>query len=541
MLCRKLIPSILGQLFRCISRPLADLRCILCRYYGTKASREIIEQYELFTPGFVNEQKLRSHVVLTTYETLQNQQAVFRRVPRWEVAVVDEAQRLKGGEKGLLWKAMRNQRIAHTVLLTGTPINNNLDELFNLLNFIDPRNFDNLEELHEKYETLTPELVEEVQQLAQPYFLRRTKEAVLNLPPLSEVIVPLSMSPLQKMVYKSVLERNYEALAAIYDSSKAKSRVKMNRSKVTNVLMELRKTLCHPYLVREELEHESTLDNKALHKTLIEASSKLTFLADFIPKLKAKGHRVLLFSQFVIVLNIIERFLEGEKIKHVRLDGSTGQTERQKAIDAFNAPDSDITVFILSTRAGGVGINLATADTVIIFDADFNPFQDLQAISRAHRIGQKKKVMCFKLMVKGTCEEKIIESGKRKMVLEQLVMDSIEDRRSSDEDEPNNVESLLLFGAKALFEESAEQAQANEIQYSPADMDDLIERTEKDHENDAAFAEKAKKRIEENKAFSYARVWERTVATEQEEAEKKELDAQRGFWWVASLGHFHLM
>jgi superfamily II DNA or RNA helicase len=251
-----------------------------------------------------------------------------------------------------------------------------------------------------------------------------------------------------------------------------------------------------------------------------------------LPKLKERGHRVLLFSQFVIALNVIERFLQGERIKYVRLDGNTPQSERQENIDRFNAPDSDISVFILSTRAGGVGINLATADTVIIHDADFNPFQDLQAISRAHRIGQKKKVMCFKLMVKDSCEEKIVEKGKKKMVLEQLIIDSSSNSKGAEEEDAtvNNVESLLLFGAKALFDEKEGAAVANEITYSSKALDELIENTEKSEESAEAVAEKKQKSIEANKAFSYARVWERSQAAQEEEAEAGAVEAQRGFW-----------
>ena len=256
---------------------------------------------------------------------------------------------------------------------------------------------------------------------------------------------------------------------------------------------------------------------------------------DFLPKLKAKGHRVLLFSQFVIALNVIERFLEGERIKYVRLDGNTAQSVRQENIDRFNAPHSDITVFILSTRAGGVGINLATADTVIIHDADWNPFQDLQAISRAHRIGQKKKVLCFKLMVKDSCEEKIIEKGKKKMVLEQLIVDSLEKKRSGkagaeEDDTPDNVESLLLFGAKALFEEKPGTSTANNITYSSKALDELLEKTEQEGMSEEAQAEKKQKSAEANKAFSYARVWERTQMEQEEEEERKQMEAQRGFW-----------
>lgn len=297
--------------------------------------------------------------------------------------------------------------------------------------------------------------------------------------------------------------------------------------------MQLRKTLCHPYLVEDALEHENVTDEE-MHKRLVEGSSKLTLLQSMLPRLKEKGHRVLLFSQFVIALNVIERFLQGEKIKYVRLDGSTPQSERVENIDRFNAPDSDISVFILSTRAGGVGINLATADTVIIHDADFNPFQDLQAISRAHRIGQKKKVLCFKLMVKDSCEEKIVEKGKKKMVLEQLIIDSGSNGKGNGEEENENavqnVESLLLFGAKALFEEKEGAAVANEINYSAKAIDELIENTEKGEESEEAIAEKKQRSIEANKAFSYARVWERSQAAREEEAEASAVEAQRGFW-----------
>lgn len=246
--------------------------------------------------------------------------------------------------------------------------------------------------------------------------------------------------------------------------------------------------------------------------------------------MKERGHRVLLFSQFVIVLNVVERFLEGMKIKFVRLDGNTSQAQRQKHIDAYNAPGSEIFVFILTTRAGGVGINLATADTVILFDADFNPFQDMQAISRAHRIGQTKKVMCFKLMVKGTCEEKIIETGKKKMVLEQLIVDSKDLKNNEDEEGVNNVESLLLFGAQALFNEEPETATKTDINYSARDMEDLITRTENEEASAEEVEAKKQRTLEANKAFSYARVWDRQVREQEEEADRQEVEAQRGFW-----------
>lgn len=191
---------------------------------------------------------------------------------------------------------------------------------------------------------------------------------------------------------------------------------------------------------------------------LTEASAKFMLLASMLPKLKAAGHRVLIvsarvvhlrssadnrhsfsqFSQFKLMLTLIENFLSGMRFKFLRLDGDTKQLDRQRGIDDFNAPDSDYFCYLLSTRAGGVGINLTTADTVIMYDQDFNPHQDIQAIARAHRIGQKvswrfrlkvmllfahaglvlqKPVRVFKLLVKGTCEEKIFNAGNKKLGL----------------------------------------------------------------------------------------------------------------------------
>jgi chromodomain-helicase-DNA-binding protein 4 len=138
--------------------------------------------------------------------------------------------------------------------------------------------------------------------------------------------------------------------------------------------MQLRKCIQHPYLISPDIEPKGLSVSDA-HEMMVSASAKLRFLRTLLPKLKARNHRVLLFSQFTINLNIVEDFLEGENIKYLRLDGETKQAERQKGMDAFNAPESDIFIYILSTRAGGVGINLYTADTVIIFDPDFNPHQ----------------------------------------------------------------------------------------------------------------------------------------------------------------------
>jgi len=199
--------------------------------------------------------------------------------------------------------------------------------------------------------------------------------------------------------------------------------------------MQLRKCLCHPFVYSREIE-ERTEIAAVSHRNLVEASAKLQLLELLLPKLRERGHRVLIFSQFLDMLSIIEDFLDGLEMPYQRLDGTMGSLEKQKRIDQFNAPESPLFAFLLSTRAGGVGINLATADTVIILDPDFNPHQDIQALSRAHRIGQKKKVLCFQLMTRASAEEKIVQIGRKKMaldhvVVEQLDAEDLEERTSS--------------------------------------------------------------------------------------------------------------
>jgi len=152
----------------------------------------------------------------------------------------------------------------------------------------------------------------------------------------------------------------------------------------------------------------------------------------------------LIFSQFLDMLDICEDFLDGMQMAYQRLDGTMGSLEKQKRIDQYNAPDSPLFAFLLSTRAGGVGINLATADTVIILDADFNPHQDIQAISRAHRIGQKNKVLCFQLMTRASAEEKIVQMGRKKMALDHVVVQELD----AEDIEEKDVEPDVVAGAE---------------------------------------------------------------------------------------------
>lgn len=491
--------STIANWMREIAKWAPELRAV--QYNGEKDARKIIRDFELFRTRGRRNNELKAHIVVATYESVAIDVFVFKKVPYWEVLIIDEGQRVKSDTSQLFTK-LHGFKTGVRFLLTGTPLQNNIRELFNLLNFLESGSWSDLEELERKYNVLTKELVEELHTRLKPYFLRRTKADVLKfLPGKTEIIVPLSMSSLQKEVYKSVLSKNAKLLLTITkrinNRTDADNDTK-NDSSLHNILMQLRKTLQHPYLYAHDLEPQG-LDEKDTLKTLTEASAKLKLLAIMLPKLKANGHRVLIFSQFTTMLDILEDFLAMMQIEYTRIDGSVAQEERQKRIDTFNDRDSDTFVFLLSTRAGGVGINLATADTVIIFDADFNPHQDIQAISRAHRIGQERKVLVFKLMIRASVEEKIVEAGRKKMVLDHLIIEKL-----GEETQSEDIEAILSYGARALFEENNDSAL--DIKYDSASVDKLLDRTQVSKGDSAGDP-----MTSENHAtgsFSFARIWE---------------------------------
>lgn len=466
-----------------------DMR-VVC-YHGGKEPQRLAYQYELFPNGA---REMKAHVVIMSYDSAQDDQtrSLFRSV-HWIGMVVDEGQRLKNDEN-LLYGALRSMRVPWRLLLTGTPLQNNKRELFNLLQFIDPSK--NAERLDEQYAELTKDNISELHEMIKPYFLRRTKAKVLKfLPPMAQIILPVSMSIVQEKLCKSIMERNPELIRAIFANAKLKSN---ERSSLNNILMQLRKCLGHPFLYSGAVEDKS-VDQETMHRNLVEASSKLVLLEQMFPKLHERGHRVLIFSQFLGMLDIVEDFLTGIGLKYHRLDGSVTSLERQKRIDSFNEPGSEYFAFLLSTRAGGVGINLATADTVIILDPDFNPHQDLQALSRAHRIGQKKKVLCFQLMTKGSVEEKIMQIGRKKMALDHALVESM-DAHAKNGEPGEDLESILKHGAEALFNDGEKE----KIKYDAAAIDKLLDR--------AAIKPTIAAHDEEDDAkgttFSYARVWQ---------------------------------
>lgn len=464
-------------------------------YYGSSYARKLTHDYELFPdsdkykrrPG--DPKDIKAHIVIASYESITEEKTrnSLKSVP-WQGLVVDEGQRLKNDKNQVYDVLTKTFKFPFKVLLTGTPLQNNVRELFNLLQFLDKSI--NAAEMEAKYAELTDDNVPELHEKLRKFFLRRTKAQVLTfLPPMAQIIVPVTMSPLQRKIYKSILAKNPVLMKSIFSRDSGNSK---ERTSINNILMQLRKSLCHPFVYSREIE-ERSYDPKLARTHLVEASSKLQLLSIMLPKLKDRGHRVLLFSQFLDNLDIMEDFLDGLGLMHRRLDGNTSSLEKQKKIDEFNAPDSPYFAFLLSTRAGGVGINLATADTVIILDPDFNPHQDIQALSRAHRIGQKHKVLVFQLMTKGSAEEKIMQIGKKKMALDHVLIE----RMDQDDDAGMDLESVLRHGAEALFDDANAD---NDIVYDGPSVDNLLDRSQiedtKINEEQSAESQ-----------FSFARVW----------------------------------
>jgi hypothetical protein len=471
-------------------------------FFGSATSRKLALDNEIFDV----KGNIKCHVVIATYESSMEFSRLHR-VP-WAVMVVDESQRLKNDES-LLFRTLKTFDVDQKTLLTGTPLQNDLRELFNIMNFIQPKEFHGTEA--KDYIDMTTANVEELHNRLRPHLLRRTKEEVLKtLPPKYELIVPLSMTPLQKRVYKECLS------GEIHETLQAATGAKRQKG-LSSIFVNLRKTLNHPYL----LDGVETVQPTAAdtQNAMINACGKLKMFHQMYPKLKAQDHRMLIFSTMTRVLDVLEDYLTYEQIRYVRLDGNCSERDRVRSIDAFNAGDSEIDVFLLSTRAGGVGINMATADTIIIWDSDFNPYADLQAISRAHRIGQTNMVLILRLMTRLTVEEKVLQIGKRKMALEHVVVEML---KETEEETYDDIESILKYGAEALFADD----DSKDIHYDSAAIDSLLDREkyreaaiEKQQEEIKEAEEGNKKAAEQGLNFSFAKVWKADGSVEDLAAE----------------------
>jgi SNF2 family DNA or RNA helicase len=221
-------------------------------------------------------------------------------------------------------------------------------------------------------------IVRRLHEVLRPFMLRRVKDQVLDqLPEKVESVMRCNLSGWQKRLYNTIHERS------IAGRDKETGGAAITGGGLNNAIMQLRKVCNHPFLFLSEW---------FMDEDMVRASGKFELLDRILPKLKAAGHRVLMFSQMTQLMTILERFFDMRGFVHLRLDGSTSAEERERRMFMFNDTDSPYFIFLLSTRAGGLGLNLATADTVILFDSDWNPMMDAQAQDRAHRIGQKNEV-----------------------------------------------------------------------------------------------------------------------------------------------------
>uniref|UniRef100_A0A670J2L5 Chromodomain helicase DNA binding protein 5 n=1 Tax=Podarcis muralis TaxID=64176 RepID=A0A670J2L5_PODMU len=427
-------------------------------YTGDKESRSVIRENEFsFEDNAIRsgkkvfrmkkEAQIKFHVLLTSYELITIDQAILGSI-EWACLVVDEAHRLKNNQSKF-FRVLNSYKIDYKLLLTGTPLQNNLEELFHLLNFLTPERFNNLEGFLEEFADISKEdQIKKLHDLLGPHMLRRLKADVFkNMPAKTELIVRVELSQMQKKYYKLILTRNFEAL-----NSKGGG----NQVSLLNIMMDLKKCCNHPYLFPVAAVEAPVLPNGSYDgSSLVKSSGKLMLLQKMLKKLRDGGHRVLIFSQMTKMLDLLEDFLEYEGYKYERIDGGITGGLRQEAIDRFNAPGAQQFCFLLSTRAGGLGINLATADTVIIYDSDWNPHNDIQAFSRAHRIGQNKKVMIYRFVTRASVEERITQVAKRKMMLTHLVVRPGLGSKSGSMTK-QELDDILKFGTEELFKDDVE-------------------------------------------------------------------------------------
>ncbi|XP_013387155.1 chromodomain-helicase-DNA-binding protein 4 [Lingula anatina] len=499
-------------------------------YVGEKKSRQRIRDYEFsyqedaikrsVRPSKMREgAQVKFDVLLTNYELISLDKTTLGSVD-WDVLVVDEAHRLKNNTS-LFFRVLSEYNIAYKLLLTGTPLQNSLEELFNLLNFMSPGKFDDMEQFLEEFSDISKdEQVLKLHEMLGPHLLRRLKADVLkNIPSKSEFIVRVELSPLQKKFYKYILTRNFEAL-----NSKG-----MNRVSLQNVMMDLRKCCNHPYLFpTAHVDAPKGPHGVYEGSALIKACGKLELLSKMLKVLKRTNHRVLIFSQMTRVLDILEDFLIYEKLGFERIDGSISGQARQEAIDRFNAPGAEQFVFLLSTRAGGLGINLATADTVIIYDQDWNPHNDIQAFSRAHRIGQQNEVMIYRFVTRATVEERMTQVAKRKMMLHNLVVRpgmNVEGSITKQE-----LNEIIKFGTEELFKEDSDI----KITWNDEAIEKLLDRTKMSREDEDKGASGLNDFFSSFKVAKYVSA-EGGEPEDEEEEEEKEKDKNDPTYWEKLL------
>ncbi|VFV27285.1 lymphoid-specific helicase isoform [Lynx pardinus] len=420
-------------------------------------------------------------VVITSFEIAMRDRNALQHC-YWKYLIVDEGHRIKNMKCRLI-RELKRFNADNKLLLTGTPLQNNLSELWSLLNFLLPDVFDDLKSFESWFDiTSLSETAEDIiakereqnvlhmlHQILTPFLLRRLKSDVaLEVPPKREVVVYAPLSKKQEIFYTAIVNRTIANMFGCSEKEtvelsptgrpRRRSRKSINYSKIDdfpneleklisqiqpevdreravvetniplesevnlklqNIMMLLRKCCNHPYLI--EYPIDPVTQEFKIDEELVTNSGKFLILDRMLPELKSRGHKVLLFSQMTRMLDILMDYCHFRNFNFSRLDGSMSYSEREKNMHSFNT-DPEVFIFLVSTRAGGLGINLTAADTVIIYDSDWNPQSDLQAQDRCHRIGQTKPVVVYRLVTANTIDQKIVERAAAKRKLEKLII-----------------------------------------------------------------------------------------------------------------------
>uniref|UniRef100_A0A7N8XGY0 Transcription activator BRG1-like n=1 Tax=Mastacembelus armatus TaxID=205130 RepID=A0A7N8XGY0_9TELE len=398
------------------------------------------------------------NVLLTTYEYIIKDKQVLAKI-RWKYMIVDEGHRMKNHHCKLTQVLNTHYLAPRRVLLTGTPLQNKLPELWALLNFLLPTIFKSCSTFEQWFnapfamtgekvdlnEEETILIIRRLHKVLRPFLLRRLKKEVeAQLPEKVEYVIKCDMSSLQRVLYRHMQAKG----VLLTDGSEKDKKGKGGTKTLMNTIMQLRKICNHPFMfqqIEESFsEHLGFSGGIVQGPDLYRASGKFEVLDRILPKLRATNHKVLLFCQMTSLMTIMEDYFAYRNFKYLRLDGTTKAEDRGMLLKTFNDPESEYFIFLLSTRAGGLGLNLQSADTVVIFDSDWNPHQDLQAQDRAHRIGQQNEVRVLRLCTVNSVEEKILAAAKYKLNVDQKVIQAgMFDQKSSSHERRAFLQAIL--------------------------------------------------------------------------------------------------
>ncbi|XP_072243438.1 probable global transcription activator SNF2L2 isoform X3 [Leuresthes tenuis] len=397
------------------------------------------------------------NVLLTTYEYIIKDKHILAKI-RWKYMIVDEGHRMKNHHCKLTQVLNTHYVAPRRLLLTGTPLQNKLPELWALLNFLLPTIFKSCSTFEQWFnapfamtgervdlnEEETILIIRRLHKVLRPFLLRRLKKEVESqLPEKVEYVIKCDMSAIQKVLY-----RHMQKGILLTDGSEKDKKGKGGAKTLMNTIMQLKKICNHPYMfphIEESFAEHLGYPNGIINgQELYRASGKFELLDRILPKLHATNHRVLLFCQMTSLMTIMEDYFSYRNFQYLRLDGTTKSEDRAALLKKFNEEGSQYFIFLLSTRAGGLGLNLQAADTVVIFDSDWNPHQDLQAQDRAHRIGQQNEVRVLRLCSVNSVEEKILAAAKYKLNVDQKVIQAgMFDQKSSSHERRAFLQAIL--------------------------------------------------------------------------------------------------